>query len=1062
LFGFHFSVVLSGSRDFFIESRFFIKMSIKRIFVRLLAGIIFFLAASFPNRTGSGAYPAAPSRPAIQLLQSDREGVLLELFVPTYDLSASPAGEAGWRTLTIPGGDLTREPGKPALPVLATLVGVPAGTRLSLEILVDETRAVPGQHSIQPAARPSPVSEDLQAGAWVETADLAFYARDAWYPEAPARLAGEAWIRDQRVVRVEFNPFQYNPGQGELLWHRHVRVAVRFEDAASQPDGDPGQAGRSPAFEPALRETVLNYEQSMAWRQPPGQAAIHSPAGVQDLLATGPRYRIVVDEDGLYRLSYDDLRDAGMPVGLGGVDPHSFHLTNQGEDVAIWIKGESDTDFQFDPGDTLTFYGQKFRGDRLAQRHADENRHWYTYPQQSTSGNRVPWLPEFNARMAEKYTDENVYWLTAGGLPGPRMSAVDGDPTGSAAPTPPSYTATVHAERSLRWWTWHFQGEDTWFWERMQGENTWTFTTTLTALAGGTQPAGVRARVGAASFNDFASPDHRALLQVNEREEPLAEAAWDGMSSYTFEAQVAQSALREGVNELKYTALPGTAVPDSYFDWFEIDYQRLFQASSGQILFPAEAEGTWKYELSRFPSAPVEIYDVTVPLTPQRILNPATSGTPGNFTARFVSGAGNGARILAVSASVVRRPKSISFYNPPNLRSGTNGADYLILSAPEFLPALQTLANYRSGSGLRTRLLDIRDVYNEFGDGIAHPIAIKNFLAYTFQHWQPPAPAYALLVGDGHWNLKGFNPARYGNATVYLPPSLGWVDPWQGEVDATNLLAAIVGDDPLPDLHIARLPVNTPAEVEAVTAKILAYESGFPQDWQGRLLFVADDTPDEAGDFVLQAEALISGYLSHPWRADRVYLDSYKDTGTCGTGSPGTCPAANAAIRDALNGNGALLVTYFGHASISAWASERMWMVNDLTHLTNGGRLPVILSMTCWDGYWIGPSGGALSYGPGLVEAMLRAEGRGAVGAFSPGGLGVGTGHDALAEGFFAALFESGAWELGQAALSARLRLYSTGADADLLNTYTILGDPALRIATSFNGRMIYLPAVKK
>ena len=49
-------------------------------------------------------------------------------------------------------------------------------------------------------------------------------------------------------------------------------------------------------------------------------------------------------------------------------------------------------------------------------------------------------------------------------------------------------------------------------------------------------------------------------------------------------------------------------------------------------------------------------------------------------------------------------------------------------------------------------------------------------------HWPAPAPAYLTLVGDGHYNFKGYNPDVYGTAPNPLPPFLAWIDPWQGEV----------------------------------------------------------------------------------------------------------------------------------------------------------------------------------------------------------------------------------------------------------------------------------------
>ena len=86
----------------------------------------------------------------------------------------------------------------------------------------------------------------------------------------------------------------------------------------------------------------------------------------------------------------------------------------------------------------------------MAQRYALESTNWITLTEQLTDGSLIPWHPEFNHFMMEKYTTQNVYWLTVGGTGGPCMSIVDGDPSGSTAPIPLTYHATVHAELELR------------------------------------------------------------------------------------------------------------------------------------------------------------------------------------------------------------------------------------------------------------------------------------------------------------------------------------------------------------------------------------------------------------------------------------------------------------------------------------------------------------------------------------------------------------------------------------------------------------------------------------
>ena len=89
-----------------------------------------------------------------------------------------------------------------------------------------------------------------------------------------------------------------------------------------------------------------------------------------------------------------------------------------------------------------------------------------------------------------------------------------------------------------------------------------------------------------------------------------------------------------------------------------------------------------------------------------------------------------------------------------------------------------------------------------------------------------------------------------------MPPNLAFVDPWQGEVDSANLLAAVVGDDILADVLIGRVPVALVAEFNTIIGKILDYESSATASWQQEILFAVDD-PDAAGDFEALAQGLI-------------------------------------------------------------------------------------------------------------------------------------------------------------------------------------------------------------
>ncbi|MDQ7028879.1 MAG: C25 family cysteine peptidase [Ardenticatenia bacterium] len=436
------------------------------------------------------------------------------------------------------------------------------------------------------------------------------------------------------------------------------------------------------------------------------------------------------------------------------------------------------------------------------------------------------------------------------------------------------------------------------------------------------------------------------------------------------------------------------------------------------------------------------VYDITNPFTPTQVMSATVMGS-GPYTVAFQLAQTGAATYTLVSEANTLTPKRVERFEPSGLKAPSNGADYIIITHQAFMTAARRLADYRASQGLRTMVVDVAQLYDEFNDGIYHPMAIRNFLAYAYANWQPPAPTYVVLVGDGNWNFK--NDGSYGQPPIYMPPNLAFVDPWQGEVDSANLLAAFVGDDILPDVVIARLPAATEDELNAIIDKTIAYEAQGWQPWRQYALFVADDVPDTAGDFVGFSEGVINDTQPPYVQPVRIYLNDFITTtpGGCQRNRP--CPAINQAITQTLNITGALFFNFVGHASVQYWAGERLFTVQDVASLDNGDRLPILLSMTCLDGYWIHPS-----LRPSLVVELLRAQNKGIVAAFSPTGLGVATGHDVLQRAFYETFFAEGTWSLAQATLAAKLAIYASGANYDLINTFTIFGDPALRVPGTF------------
>ncbi len=81
-----------------------------------------------------------------------------------------------------------------------------------------------------------------------------------------------------------------------------------------------------------------------------------------------------------------------------------------------------------------------------------------------------------------------------------------------------------------------------------------------------------------------------------------------------------------------------------------------------------------------------------------------------------------------------------------------------------------------------------------------------------------------------------------------------------------------------------------------------------------------------------------------------------------------------------------------------------------------------------------------------LSEALVKAQDKGAIAAFSPSGLSLNEPAHLYHQALVRELFEGGHRRLGDAVLAAQSAYADTGAFPKLLSIYHLLGDPALNL----------------
>ncbi|MCX7707191.1 MAG: C25 family cysteine peptidase, partial [Anaerolineae bacterium] len=431
----------------------------------------------------------------------------------------------------------------------------------------------------------------------------------------------------------------------------------------------------------------------------------------------------------------------------------------------------------------------------------------------------------------------------------------------------------------------------------------------------------------------------------------------------------------------------------------------------------------------------IEVYDITDPLYPERLTGIAPTLIASNELA-LAHAPGRPGRYIATTPAQLLAPEGITPDVPSQLRAPTEGADWIIITPQSFRSEAERLAAHRQlYQHYRTAVVDIQDIYDEFNGGVKDKEAIRAFLRYAYENWPRPAPRFVVLLGDGHYDPRYLLSST--NMIDHIPPYLAAVNPFDGIVAADNRYVAYdpvpPAKNPVPFMHLGRLPANTLADARAMVDKIIAYETAPAADWNLDVLFIADNA-DQGGNFPVNSDKVAEGsVLPSAYNRQKVYYQVNYANKT----------DANNAIIAAIN-DGALFVNYHGHASTQNWSSEPLLAQSDQARMTNAGMYPVFLPMTCLEGDFANPSGTLQSFG----ETVVRLPNAGAVASWSPTGKGVAQGHDVIYEAFYAAIFEHGITEIGPATTYAKQVMYnSTSLFKDLIDSYILFGDPAMPLA---------------
>lgn len=307
---------------------------------------------------------------------------------------------------------------------------------------------------------------------------------------------------------------------------------------------------------------------------------------------------------------------------------------------------------------------------------------------------------------------------------------------------------------------------------------------------------------------------------------------------------------------------------------------------------------------------------------------------------------------------------------------------------------ISAYASYREssvGGGYRVAIVEIEDIYNQFGYGISgHPQAIRNFGYYLRRRGVDIQ--YILLVGHG----LVYPLVRQGGSDQVALHHI----PCFGHPGSDNLLFSDNGAV-TPGFPVGRIAAREASEVKQYLDKVQEHELGLQvgqtisqQQWRQRVLHLVGGSASEQAGFSIYLNSLKKEIEGNGYGG--MVLTVTKESN-----EPVQTSGSDQVIRAMNEGVG--IKTFLGHGGVT----NTDFGLDDPALFSNEGRYPLIFSLGCLSGnlfdlqnslserFVLAPRGGSIGYVassgfayPNALEAFTRKFYELAGGTFYNAGLG--------------------------------------------------------------------------
>lgn len=743
----------------------------------------------------------------------------------------------------------------------------------------------------------------------------------------------------------------------------------------------------------------------------------------QSVLASGNWYKFSVSETGIYRITYNDLVEAGLNpatinpqhirlYGNGGgmlPEPNSEYRHDDLIENAIVVVGEEDG--VFGQQDYILFFGQ--------------SPHEWRYSASSSAFEHVHNI----------YDDYNYYFLTADRGTGKRIGTqpVSGLTATDVVDTFNDYK--IHEQNTSNL----IKSGRQWYGEVFDAILTRTISFNFPNRVPGSE-INVQASVAGRSLQGTSF-----LFNINglTAQTPVAPITNQAYAAHARESLMNLNRVLEGSQEsidVKITYNKSASPSTGWLNYIRVHALRQLIMDSGQLPFRS-LNSVGPNRVSEFrvgnTTSAIEIWDVT---DPSNIMKQQSAQQGAEMIFKLTTDILR--EFIAFDPASSFQVEFVEKVQNQNLH-GASVPDMLIVTHPLFLDEANRLADFHVNySGLDVLVVPTPQIYNEFSSGKQDAAAIRDFARMLYErNGNGKDFRYLLLFGDASYDFKD----RVSNNTNFIPVWMSQqsLDPIQSYVtdDFFGFLDPNEGGNGvnLVDIGIGRLPVGTIEDAAAMVDKIIHYASNSQStmsDWRNYICFVADDEDNNL--HIRQAETMANDIdsLFNSFNLSKIYLDAYQQVSVPGGER---YPQVNADINRRVQ-QGALIVNYTGHGGVLGWAHERVLELPDVRNWTNFDRLPVFITATCEFAYFDDPSHTSAG------ELVLLNPDGGGIALFTTSRPTYASPNFAINKRLFEFVFSREDGEFLRLGDIIRLAKQNSGNDING-RKFLLLGDPALKMA---------------